>query len=166
MLTSPFQVLRSMDNTKNLFDIRLLVVYSSTPPSVQKDVLLLEKFNDTISRAQATKKVHDAGVGDLNSKVGVKPEPCFGNCAKGKRNGNGQVLVDYYSLLVFLTFVELHVRLAWSFAPLQHYCTRFTTTAYSPLFFFSILPSCITPSSREVVILDTLTILMCFAIAL
>ena len=78
----------SVDNTKNLFDIRFIIVYGPTTPSVQKGVHLLDKFYDTICCAQVTKmcRMQVYVVGDINSKVGGKPEPCTGNFAKGKRN--------------------------------------------------------------------------------
>ena len=53
----------SVDNTKNLVDIRFIVVYGQTTPSAQKDVHLLPReFFDKITRAQVTKKVQDASV--------------------------------------------------------------------------------------------------------
>ena len=55
-------VIPSGGKSKNVIDVRFIVAYGPTTPSVQKDSNLLEKFYDTLSRAQLTKKAQDASV--------------------------------------------------------------------------------------------------------
>ena len=90
-------VIPSGGKSKNVIDVRFIVAYGPTTPSVQKDSNLLEKFYDTLSRAQLTKKrrMQVYTVGDFNSKVGNGTESCVGKYSKGTRNGNGQALVDW-----------------------------------------------------------------------
>ena len=48
-------VIPSGGMSKNVIDVRFAVAYGPTTPSVQKDSNLLEKFDDTLSRAQLIK---------------------------------------------------------------------------------------------------------------